>query len=284
MPESQSPRPGQIELRTLGAVDLKSRAGTELRAVLQQPKRLALLVYLTLANPGKLQRRDSLLGLFWPDLDQEHARAALRRALYFLRQACGEALLIGRGDEEIGADPARIWCDALAFEALIERGELGAGLTLYGGHLLEGFYVASAPEVETWLDRERARLRELAAGAAWRLASEQRDDSAAAILWARKGLALAPTGEDALRLFLSDLDQRGDRIGAIRLYEDFACRLRTDFAVEPSRPTVELMRELRRRATPDRAVVEPSAGDRPVVVVTPFSVRGDAAHAYLREG
>jgi len=41
--------------------------------VLAQPKRVALLAYLAAATPRRLHRRDSLLALFWPELDQEHA-------------------------------------------------------------------------------------------------------------------------------------------------------------------------------------------------------------------
>src|SRR5689334_4684023 len=98
-----------IELRTIGTVDLRRAPGGELRSVLQQPKRVALLVYLAVAKPGAWHRRDSLLGLFWPELDQEHGRAALRRAIYFLRQALGAEVLAGRGDEEIGIEPAALW-------------------------------------------------------------------------------------------------------------------------------------------------------------------------------
>jgi hypothetical protein len=41
-----------IRLRVLGALDLRNSEGQELRAVLSQPKRAALLVYLALARPA----------------------------------------------------------------------------------------------------------------------------------------------------------------------------------------------------------------------------------------
>ena len=63
-----------LRLTLLGPVDLRDAGGNELRAVLQQPKRLALLACLALTANGAYRRRDALLGLFWPDLDQEHAR------------------------------------------------------------------------------------------------------------------------------------------------------------------------------------------------------------------
>jgi serine/threonine-protein kinase len=73
-----------VEFRLLGSVDLKGSDGQALRSVLAQPKRVALLAYLAVARPNGYHRRDKLLGLFWPESDQEHGRAALRKALYFL--------------------------------------------------------------------------------------------------------------------------------------------------------------------------------------------------------
>jgi serine/threonine-protein kinase len=55
-----------IQLRILGPTDLRTADGRELRPVLQQPKRLALLAYLALAGPHHFRQRDSILGLFWP--------------------------------------------------------------------------------------------------------------------------------------------------------------------------------------------------------------------------
>ncbi len=76
-----------VEFRILGALNLLGAGGRELSSVLAQPKRVALLAYLAAATPRRLHRRDSLLALFWPELDQEHARAALRQALHGLRHA-----------------------------------------------------------------------------------------------------------------------------------------------------------------------------------------------------
>src|SRR5687768_7144596 len=86
-----------IELHTLGMLDLRASEARDVLAVLQQPKRLGILAYLAADPPRRFHRRDSLLALFWPDLDEEHARAALRRSLHFLRSALGAEVLTGRG-------------------------------------------------------------------------------------------------------------------------------------------------------------------------------------------
>ncbi|MDH4349435.1 MAG: hypothetical protein OEW17_11560, partial [Gemmatimonadota bacterium] len=134
-----------LQLRVLGPLELSGSGGVELKRVLQQPKRLGLLTYLVLRSPQRFHRRDSLLALFWPDLDTEHARAALRRSLYFLRQEAGDGVLVGRGDEEIGVAPDGCSCDAVQFEAAANAGDDAAALGLYRGDLLEGFYVQGAP-------------------------------------------------------------------------------------------------------------------------------------------
>ena len=74
-----------IEFRLLGPLHLTDAHGREVQSLLTRPRRLALLAYLAAATPRRLHRRDSLLPLFWPELDQEHARAALRQALHVVR-------------------------------------------------------------------------------------------------------------------------------------------------------------------------------------------------------
>src|SRR5215213_2662497 len=152
-----------IELRTLGVLDLRDGNGNEIRSVLQQPKRLALLAYLALASPRRHHRRDSLLAMFWPELDEEHARAALRRSLYYLRTALRTEAIQGRGEEEVCVAADYLWCDAAAFEEALRAEDPVTALQLYGGDLLEGFHVSCAPALADWLDWARARLRDFAA-------------------------------------------------------------------------------------------------------------------------
>src|SRR2546428_3555746 len=114
-----------IEFRLLGTLHLIDAAGREVKSLLTRPRRLALLAYLAAATPKGLHRRDSLLALFWPELDQEHARAALRQALHVVRDALGADVIVTRGDEEVGLDAARIWCDVVAFDQAVAAGEFG---------------------------------------------------------------------------------------------------------------------------------------------------------------
>ena len=291
-----------LQLRLLGSPDFRDRSGAEIRAVLQQPKRLALLTYLALTPAGGFRRRDSLLGLFWPDLDAEHARGALRRSLYFLRRACGDDVIVSRGEDDVGIRPESLWTDVTAFEAALATGRHAEALELYRGDLLEGFYVAGAPAMEQWLDNERNRLRAAAAQAAWG-ACDAAETTTAGAIWARRAVDLAPLEDRAVRRLLTVLEAVGDTAGAIREFDHFAARLARDLELEPSPETAALAAAIRARASggtgatlrPARSAPgAPPAARGPalaaptvagnVLAVYPFVVRGARDLQYLREG
>ncbi|HEX4634427.1 MAG TPA: hypothetical protein VH163_11355 [Gemmatimonadales bacterium] len=145
-----------IELRILGGVELTSTDGHSADQVAAQSKRFALLVYLALAQPRGWHRRDTVLALFWPELDQARARHALRQALHFLRKTLGKDVVRTRGSEDI-AIGAELWCDAVAFE---DGGPGADKAALYRGELLPGFFIRdAAPEWDHWLDERRDALR-----------------------------------------------------------------------------------------------------------------------------
>jgi DNA-binding SARP family transcriptional activator len=281
---------GVIRLRLLGAADLRAADGDEHAEVLKQQKRLALLAYLAAFFPHRFHRRDSLLALFWPELDDSHARAALRRAVHFLRRALGEEVIVSRGDE-LGVEPDTLWCDVVAFRDALGSGRPEEALELYHGDLLEGFFVPSAPEFEHWLDEERRELRAAAAGAAWTVAEreEAAGNGRAAVRWAQRAAGLVPTDEAALRRLITLLDRLGDRASALQAYEEFARRMAQEFDLEPSPETQAVMQTVRERRGAGPATeaqrAEPSRKPKPnVIAVLPVAVRGSAEFAYLREG
>jgi len=238
-----------IELRLLGRLSLTSADGRDVRALLGQPRRLALLAYLAAATPPGFHRRDSLLALFWPELDQEHARAALRQALHVVRDALGADAVASRGDDEIGLDIDQVSCDVAAFGRAIDREQFREALDLYRGDLLEGFFISDAPEFERWLETERTRLREAAARAARALVEhyETRSNLTTAAHWARRAIELAPSDEAAVRRLISLLDRHGDRASALEAYEGFARRVAEEYDAEPAAETRALVAAVRAR-------------------------------------
>jgi DNA-binding SARP family transcriptional activator/Tol biopolymer transport system component len=241
-----------IEFRTLGTLDLRRTDGPELDSLLAQPKRIALLAYLCLATPRGFHRRDTILGLFWPDSDESHARSSLRRALHVMRLTLGEGALQSRGDEEIAPNFDVIWCDAVAFDERLAAGKVIDALELYRGELLPGFFLDEVPMFERWLDDERNRLRASAARAARVVAENQEAERnvTEAVRWARRAAELTDNDERAVRRLIEVLARAGDRAGALKVYDDFAGRLASELDAEPSAETRALADQLRSARSP----------------------------------
>ena len=239
-----------IELRVLGRLSLTSTDGREVRTLPGQPRRFALFAYLAAATPSGFHRRDSLLPLFWPELDQEHARTALRQAVRVLRNTLGSGVVISRGDEEVGLDFGQVWSDVAAFEGSIKAGEWLGAMDLYRGPLLDGFFISAASDFERWLESERARLRDAATRAARALVEqcESRGNLTTATHWARRAVGLAPNDEVLVRRLIRLLDNHGDRAGALEAYEAFRRDLSEDYAAEPAAETQVLIAAVRARA------------------------------------
>src|SRR3989441_4766195 len=238
-----------IEFRLLGTLHLIDAAGREVKSLLTRPRRLALLASPAPASPRGLHRRDSLLALFWPELDQEHARAALRQALHVVRDALGTDVIVTRGDEEVALDFDLMWCDVVAFDRAVAAEQFSEALDLYRGDLLEGFFIPDAGEFEHWQESERARLQQAAARGAQTLVKrcETEGDLSTAAEWARRAVRHSPHDEEPLRRLIALLDRLGDRAGAVEAYEDFAKRLAADLETEPAAETKALLAAVRAR-------------------------------------
>src|SRR5256885_12493363 len=123
-----------IKLRCLGSIDLLTTTQVPATRVIAQPKRFALLAYLTLATPRGFHRRDTLIALFWPESDDEHARSGLRIGLSFLRRELGDDVIITRGDD-VAVNQDALRPDVTDFESALDAGALEKALSLYHGDL-----------------------------------------------------------------------------------------------------------------------------------------------------
>jgi TolB-like protein/DNA-binding SARP family transcriptional activator/Tfp pilus assembly protein PilF len=207
------------------------------------------LVYLALATPRGFHRRDTLLALFWPELDQERARNALRQAIHVLREALPAGTVINRGDGEVGLDWAVFTCDVTEFEGALGRGDHLRTMELYRGDLLAGFHISGTSEFERWLSAQRRRFQERALEAAWALANseEQKGNDSGAVIWARRAAELDADDETTAQRLISLLDRIGDRSGAVHAYDVFAKRLAEEYELEPAPETQRIIAAVRGR-------------------------------------
>ena len=251
----ESPRPAMsppadvVTVRLLGKLDVLGPDGGSILSVTAQPKRVGLLAYLAIGDPGAFTRRDRMTGVFWPDVDDERARHALRQALYVLRQGLGSDALEKRGNDEVRLTPTAVWCDVPAFETAAAHGNHLEALDWYAGELLPGFHIDGAGAFEHWLETERTRLRRLAVDSAWSLSEEEEASGnvSGAARWAQKAADLAPFDEAGLCRLLEVLDRLGDRAGALHAYRRFADRLAAEFDDSPAPDTRALARRLQER-------------------------------------
>jgi DNA-binding SARP family transcriptional activator len=187
--------------------------------------------------------RAELAARFWPDVLDQSARASLRSALWALRRALGERLVVD--GERVGlSDPKGLWIDVREFELLVAEKPAEA-LELCRGELLEGVedeWALSARE------RHRERVIELLEELAE--SAERGGDAREAIARSREQVARAPFDEEVHRRLMARLDGAGDRAGAILAYQSFSERLRKELGVAPSARTRELAERLRSETPP----------------------------------
>lgn len=253
-----------LRLKTLGSIDLRGDDGAPLDGVMSQPKRIALLAYLAV-HGGAFCRRDTLLALLWPEADTDRARHSLRQAVYHLRRWVGPDVVVGRGEEELGIDPGRLWCDAVALRDLLKQGKTEPALDLYGGEFLAGFHAPDASEeFEDWVAATRLEQRNAAIRGAQRLTEEALagGDVDKAVEFARWAAATDPLDEATQAELIKVLGIKGDKAGADRAFQVFADRLKRDVGTTPTPALRQALEAAQRHMPPATGISRPSPAPR----------------------
>jgi predicted ATPase/DNA-binding SARP family transcriptional activator len=265
-------------------------------ATFESDKARALLAYLVVES-GQPHRRESLLGLLWPDCSEDIARRNLRQTLYTLRQAIGDHtakppyLLISR--EEIQFNRASDHSlDVAEFQSLLSAcdahvhprpeacgkcaGRREKAVRLYRGKFLGQFFLQDSAEFEEWALVQRESLHRRALEALAHLAQyhERCGDYEAARRFGLRQLELDPWREEAHRQVMRALALSGQRSEALVQYETCRRLLVKELGVEPSAETRELYEEISRGGRPAKR--QASFADSPTTVrsfpvpLTPF--------------
>jgi DNA-binding SARP family transcriptional activator/tetratricopeptide (TPR) repeat protein len=233
----------------------------------ESDKVCALLVYLAV-EADRPHRRESLVGLLWPECPEQVARHNLRQALFNLRQAIGDHaaspryLLISR--EAIQFNRASDFSlDLAQFNMLLytcqeerSRGiedpsshaaRLEEMVQLYRGEFLQDFFLEDSAEFEQWALIQRESVHQRVLEACSHLADyyERHGDFQAARRHASRQLELDPWREEAHCQMMRALALDGQRSAALAHYE--VCRrvLAEELGVEPSAKTRELVEQIR---------------------------------------
>ncbi|HEY6411230.1 MAG TPA: AAA family ATPase [Ktedonobacteraceae bacterium] len=229
-------------------------------------KAVALIAYLAIM--GQQHSRDSLAALLWPENDQSHARAALRRTLSALNKALkGVWLDIDR--ETIGLNfHAGLQIDVQVFRRLLAECRthghpanetcaaceqpLTAAVALYQSDFLAGFSLRDSPEFDDWQLYQADTLRREFAGA---LEGLTHCHSAAhhfdtAILYARRWLALDRLHEPAHRQLMLLYAWAGQRTAALRQYRECVQVFEQELGVSPLESTSQLYQLIKENHIP----------------------------------
>jgi DNA-binding SARP family transcriptional activator/TolB-like protein len=232
-----------FRLRTFGGLWIEGTGGSETPVL--PPRRLALLALLAVAGPRGMTR-ERLLGILWPDRDEERGRHALAQTVYSLRGDLRNDAVVG-GGAELRLESGEIGSDVADFAAAMSAGDHETAAALYTGPFLEGFYLSEAPEFERWVETERARL----AGAVVRIleqlaeSSERAGRSAEALSRWRRLCELEPLRGRYAAMYMQGLAAAGDRAGALAHARTHAAALQRELDAAPEQEVTRLVDRLR---------------------------------------
>ncbi len=261
-----------LSLRTFGSIDLTAQDGRRIEELLAQPKRLAVLSYLAVANE-EFHRRDTLLALFWPELPESNARDALNQTIRQIRRHCGHEIVLSRGAEELAVNRAELRCDAVELQRLMKLDELEAAAALYRGDFLSGFHIDASVRFDEWLERERRELKRLAIAAfdtMARRAASSADCRRTADFWLRS-LELDPGSAHATCGLMLALSESGDRAAALRAADDHTTFMQREYEAAPNAEVAALASRIRAQgdSSASSAPAEPLARPRPASAAVP---------------
>lgn len=233
--------PAAFRLTTLGGLTLRCD-GAPYGGPAAQRRRLAILAVVA-SGGAQGVRRDKVLSLFWPDVDDLNARHALEQALSQMRvQPANERLVVGQSALQLNAGVVTSDVADFAAAELPER-----AVALYAGPFLDGFRMPDAPEFERWAEEERGRLAAL--HARWLDALAQRaetaGDAAGAVPWLSRLAAAQPLSDVVSERLVRALAASGDRARALDYARVYAARLRAELGTSPSARFAQLVAQVR---------------------------------------
>jgi pimeloyl-ACP methyl ester carboxylesterase/DNA-binding SARP family transcriptional activator len=221
-------------------------------------KEMALLIYL--AETSRAHTRMALATLFWPEMDQSAAFAALRRTLYQLKSDIGENLLeVTPRIVSIRQDVA-VWRDTQRFLNAARQcadhehppdaplasclSAMREATTLYTDDFLAGFSLPDCPMFDEWqfFAREELRAEYLRILALLTASYERLGDWERGADMARLWLGREPDHEPAHRALIRLYAMGGRYAAARRQYELCRRMLAEHLGAEPDDETEHLFR------------------------------------------
>jgi ATP/maltotriose-dependent transcriptional regulator MalT/DNA-binding SARP family transcriptional activator len=234
--DSLGVRESKLELVTFGKAEL-SRGGSS--TIRLRPQHLEILVFLADSGQASSER---LADVFWPHLDPSGRAACTHTAIYEIRKAVDEEIVVSSPTGYRFCKPDDMRIDLLEFKEVTEiavrsepsRPELGKvleqALDLYGGSFLEGVQ-------SDWASIRRREIESLHAMMARRyalhaLASHLERSPRLDLL--RTAANVNPYDDEANRAYILGLARTGRRLEARQHFQRYRKRLVEDLQLEPA--------------------------------------------------
>ena len=233
-----------FSLRCLGQPVLLGPGGQPVR--FRTRKHLALLMYLAV-EPRVPHHRDRLADLLWGGVPLTEGRHSLATAMSVLRAR------LGRSAFETSRDHVRLVTDVLELDLdRLRSGDvLGDEFTppLEVAGFLQDFELTGATEFMYWRERMEAELLPLIRGGLTRQIDQCRrtGDFTGIEVLADRMLRLDDLSEEGVRAKMEARAFAGDRLTALRVYDEWERRLGEDLGASPSALIEGIAIRLRRR-------------------------------------
>lgn len=249
---------------------------------LETRKAVALIAYLDLSFSSSLSR-ENLAALFWPEYDQQHASANLRRTLFSINRDLGPDFITANRETVMINPSCLSWQDVREFRLLLASVEshnherivcaecisnLEKATALYRGSFLEGLNLRDSPEFEKWQYTQRESfLQEFASSLEkLTLAYASFGEWQKAIQRARNWVNLDPFYEKAQRTLIELYAQTGQRSAALHQFEEYSRILKDELDQPPDDEILSFYQEIRAGKTgnmdelPDKSTPIPQIG------------------------
>jgi DNA-binding SARP family transcriptional activator/tetratricopeptide (TPR) repeat protein len=230
-------------LRCLGQPELFAANGEPIK--FRTKKHLALLVFLAVES-RRPHRRDRLAEFLWPNARIAEARHSLATALSILRPRLGPGALETTRDR-VSLPAGRVVLD---LDRLLNGDVVGQDIMvpLDVNAFLDGFDISDAPEFGLWKDRQQARLIPALRNALAVVLDRCRRtcDTKQLEQLADRMLLLDELSEEGIRAKMEARAWGGDRLSALKLFEDWKERLFEELQASPSAQVEQMATRMRR--------------------------------------
>ena len=259
-------------LRILGTPSIARGPGKPEAALPGQA--MALLAVLACAGERGIAR-EKLVALLWPESPAPAAFHRLSQLAHWTRRTLESPGLIS-GTSELRLDRGGVVCDLWEFDEARRAGRLEQAAELYGGPLLDGFFLAGGAEFERWTESRRAELARDYQETLEALAvqAEAREDSLAASEWWGRLSRHEPLSSRVTMHLMTALAASGERARALAHAQAYQQQVRTELDAEPSPAVLALARLLKREP---REV--PAARPALAIGIVPLVALGDEPEA-----